>query len=221
MYQVSFTQNPNGFHIEGYPNAVKFAQPPDDLSKAYAHLWLHYEDLHFAHQCLSRLAKARPDDRILVQALWHSALVATFKCFQFSKARESLIRDNIYESGIQHEVFDYLKNIRNKTVVHDENDWRQVLVGAVINRPSEPSKVEAALCFALSVGAPGQTDITNLGLVVERAIEWVQQQFDTKADSIVDELNTWSYDELTALPDAKLDVPTAASVGNTRTTPRR
>ena len=47
------------------------------------------------------------------------------KCFGNSNARSSLKRDVIYTDAAQRDTFNYWRNLRNKKIVHDENDVTQ------------------------------------------------------------------------------------------------
>ncbi|WP_099039731.1 hypothetical protein [Mycobacterium neglectum] len=126
-----------GVHLtEQSPEGVikKIVQVPDDLGKELAHLNLHLTDLGFAVECLDELDGLgySAEGGITRQALWHSALVAAFKCFGNSKARSRLVTETIYTDAKQLEACEYWLNLRNKNIVHDDNDWTQSHVMAVV-----------------------------------------------------------------------------------------
>lgn len=133
--------------IKGPPSLRRIIEIPADLAAPYVNLFLHKVDLNRAREFLVEFDKQggvpppggiRPGLAMTVvcQALWHSALASTMKCFQHSESRtEKLDPDRIFGTDITQLVraaFDLLKALRNKHVLHDENDWMQTVTYAII-----------------------------------------------------------------------------------------
>jgi hypothetical protein len=158
---------------------------------------------------------------ILRWALRHAALVATYKCFGGSRGRASLKRDDIYDEGDQRDTFDYFKNLRDKHIVHDDNDHAQAHVG-VLKKPGVEPTVTEALSFTLFGSMVGQQNTASLRCVVDKAIQYVESEIDAVSDMITDSMNQMSYDDLDALPGitaSKPTKPTKESIGVTGSTP--
>ena len=129
------------------PSARKVVAIPADFAVPYVNLYLHRTDLYRARGFLAEIDKQggvlRPRliqhggaMSVVFQALWLSALASTMKCFQHSESRaEKLDPDKIFGTDATHPVraaFDLLKALRNKHVVHDENDWMQTVPYAIV-----------------------------------------------------------------------------------------
>lgn len=218
--RVQVTADGN-LHFPDFPNASKFVEIPPALGKRFAHLGLHQADLLFAIECLDELDRTlQPGEPTIAQrALWHAALIATYKCFQGSAARFKLARDNICKEGPLRYSFDYFKNLRNKHVAHDQNDMAQAHVMAVLERPGAEPKVSEALCLCVVGSTVEPQNSASLRSVVQAALDWVEEQIDFAAEEIVSRMNGWSYDELDALHPIQGKVPTLESIAVTRTAP--
>jgi hypothetical protein len=211
-------------HCPEFPEAVKLVEVPHEaLRKKLAHLSLHHFDLMFAAQCLAVLAgRDKPGEPDIVRrGLWHAALVATYKCFGGSRARASLKRDDIYDEGDQRDTFDYFKHLRDKHIVHDDNDHAQAHVGAVLEKLGVEPKVTEALCFTMFTSTVDQQNTASLRCVVDKAIGWVESEIDTISDAITAAMNEMRYAELDALPGIGASKPTNDTIAITRTTPAK
>lgn len=223
MHNIRFEVTDQGIlRILDYPDAVKVVDIPPDLGKMLAHCVLHQRDLNFAQQCIQELIDTQAStSNITKQALWHAALIACFKCFGRSHARSKLDPSDIYDEGIQRDVFDYLKDLRNKHIAHDDNDIAQALSGAIVASKESGRKVEDAFCLATYGDTLTPEDLNNLRLIVQAAAQWVDERIEREAEAIVNELRTWDYDAILNLPQMVWTKPTVESVHVTRATPGR
>ena len=213
---MHITRTHHGLHVEGFPEAVKLAQLSDRRARRLAHLQLHREDLDFALRCVRSLRDNADHPPLVRDALFRSALVTWSKCFGRNEARSSLPADKIYAAGPPRDVYRYYTALRNKHVVHDDNPFAQSVAGAVIGPAGTEPMVLEIVCLSATVGMNGDVDVTNLGLLVETALEWVTAQFDNLADSIRAELEASDHEQLMGLPDVALDNPGLRDVADRR-----
>jgi hypothetical protein len=209
--------------VYGLEGGTKLVEVPAELGKSLAHLGLHRSDLQFAAQCLDTIT-ARADSLtggpdIVQQALWNAALVATYKCFGDSRARERLKVGDIF--GEERQTLDYYWDLRRKNVVHDENDLSQAFVLALVDDADTGPKVVQTLCSVFDFTHADAGNAAALRWVVDTALAWVGAQIDEHAKAIVDELNSWPDDALHALKPMVGRKPTLDTIGVTRTTPTK
>lgn len=207
------------FAIGHYPVGSKLAAVQGEDGERLAHLMLHRQDLTFALECCLTLSNDSTLTSVVRQALWRSAIVAWAKCFSKSHAgRFQLERDKIYPTGVAHDVYDFFRKLRNKHIAHDENPFAQAHPGAVIAPPGSDRKVLQVLCFTMLLDTEsGGTDLENLGLLVETALNWVTTEYDVLCARVAEALETRDYAELDAMPGMTINPPKAGDVGTRRT----
>ncbi len=96
MEQFEINKTASGFHIEGFPEAVKVIHIEGPRARRLADLALHRTDLEFALLCLDEVNRAPVDPYVIRQALWRSAVVHYVKCFGGSEARFGLDSKVVY-----------------------------------------------------------------------------------------------------------------------------
>jgi hypothetical protein len=197
MEYFDITKTPAGFHIEGFPDALKVIRLDGPKARRLADLSLHKADLEFALECLTHINKVSDEPHVMRQALWRSAVVHFVKCFGGSDSRFSLDARVIYKSdpeGI--EQYKYFESLRNKHLVHDENSYAQCLPGAILNKGDSPHKIERVVCLNIIGDTLSQGSYSNLHLLVAVALNWVTAQFDQLSDLVTEELEAVDYDLL-------------------------
>jgi len=208
-----------GLHVEGFPDASKVVQIKGQEAKRLASMSLHKEDLDFAESCLDAINLMEGDRVNIRQALWRSAVVNYFKCFDgSSKARTyPLDKGKIFRSDpVGREVHEYFKNLRNKHFVHDENPFSQCLPGAVLTRGDKPYKVEKIVCLNVLSETLTQENFSNLKLLVGKSLEWVVAEFDRICDRITKELEKESYETLLEREGITFVVPSVSDATRNR-----
>ena len=133
-----------GFHIDGVPDAIKLIKLNGHNARRVADLALHRSDLEFAKECLARINKfLSPSDAVVRDALWSTAICQYIKCFGSSASRGQLSAEKIFKGDtLGLELHQYFKDLRNKHIIHDENDVAQCWPGAAINNGKKSYKVE-------------------------------------------------------------------------------
>lgn len=213
MEDFSITKSAQGFHIEGFPEAVKVLRISGPKSQRLADLALHKSDLDFALECLTAVNLAIEQPWVLRQALWRSAIVNFIKCFGESESRFSLNPKKVYKGDTGAlEPYKYFKSLRNKHLVHDENSYAQCLPGAVLNKKDMDHKIAKIVCLSITGDTLSQDNYSNLHLLVTRAREWVVAQFDELCAVLTSELEPQPYDELFALDGITYTWPGADDV---------
>jgi len=217
MEHFSITKTEQGFHIEGFPDAVKVLRITGPKSRRLADLALHKADLDFALECLTAINQVPDEPYVLRQALWRSAIVHFIKCFGQSELRFSLDPKKVYKGDAgAFEPYGYFENLRNKHLIHDDNSYAQCLPGAVLNKKGMDHKIAKIVCLSVIGDTLSQDNYSNLHLLVTRAREWVVAQFDELCDVLTAELEPKSYDELFGLDGITYAAPGADDVHRSR-----
>ena len=217
MEHFSITKTAQGFHIEGFPDAVKVLRITGQKGRRLADLALHEADLDFTLEFLAALNQVPEEQYMLRQALWRSAIVHFIKCFGQSESRFSLDLKNVYKGDTgAFEPFEYFQSLRNKHLVHDENSYTQCLPSAVLNKKGMDYKIAKIVCLSVIGDTLDQENYSNLHLLATRAREWVVAQFDELCKVLTSELERKSYDELLALDGITYTVPGADDVHKSR-----
>lgn len=213
-------------HITDEPEVDKIVRVPYELGKPVAHLALHLSDLEFALEYLHRLDRIGYPDRagkpdIVHEALWLAALVSTYKCFGRSAARSSLEPEKIFTDAHDLENFNVFRNLRNKNVVHDDNDTAQAHVGALLRAAGREPKVFDVTAFWSGGSWVSSGNTAALRRVIALSIRWVEDEFNRVNHLAEEELERLSYKELAALPQIIVQNPGGSidSIGETRQTP--
>jgi hypothetical protein len=197
MEHFDIKKTPEGFHIEGFPDAVKIIRIDGPKARRLADLALHRADLDFSLQCLEEINRAPEQPHILRQALWRSAVVHYVKCFSENESRFSLDPSTVYkgDSGAM-EPYKYFDSLRNKHLVHDENSYAQCLPGAILNRKDIDYKIAKIVCLSVIGDTLEQANFSNLHQLISRAREWIVGQFDELCNVLAAELESESYEVL-------------------------
>jgi hypothetical protein len=217
MEFYSVTEVEGGLHIEGFPDAVKLIKLDGPKARRVSDLLLHKRDLEFANACLEAINNVPADPSTVREALWRSAVVHFVKCFGNSAARFQLSRERIYKNDPEAmQVFEYFQHLRDKHVVHDENSYSQSIPGAILNRGDKPYKIEKILCFSAHLQTLEQNNYSNLKLLIQKALDWVNVEFDKCCDIITNDLEAIAYDDLLNKPDLIYQAPEVNRVGENR-----
>lgn len=217
MEHFAISKTAEGFHIEGFHDAVKVLRITGPKSQRLADLALHKADLEFALECLNTINQVPEVPYVLREALWRSAVVHFIKCFGQSESRFSLDPKKVYKGDIRaFEPFRYFESLRKKHLVHDENSYTQCLPGAVLNRKGMDHKIAKIVCLSVIGDTLSQGNYNNLHLLTTQAREWVGAQFDELCGVITSELEPKSHDELVAMDAIVYTAPGADDVHKTR-----
>jgi len=218
MEHIEITKTVDGFHVEGFPDAVRVLRIAGPKSRRLADLALHLVDLDFTLECLEALNGTPDEPHIFRRVLWDSAIVHFIKCFGQSDSRFSLDSNIVYKSDpAAFEPYRYFDSLRNKNLVHDENSYMQGLPGAVLNKKGMDYKIAKIVCLSVVGETLGQENYQNLHLLATRAREWVVAQFDELCNILTRELEPKSYEELLAMEGITYTVPGADDVHKPRT----
>lgn len=218
MEAIPFSKIAGGFHIEGFPDAVKLLRLEGPRAKRLSDLCLHKSDLDFAADCLAAINQTPNENTIVRAALWRGAVIHFVKCFGDSKSRFQLDANSIYKGRPPEAMmaFRFFQDLRNKHFVHDENSYAQSIPSAVLNKGDKPYKIEKIICLSSLADVLRQENWANLKLLIETAHEWVVAEFDVLADVITKELEAESYDALLEKESVKYQVPSVEDMGKQR-----
>ena len=217
MEHFEITKTSEGFHIAGFPDAVKVLRLDGPKSKRLADLALHKSDLDFALECLEQISKVPEQPYVLRQALWRSAVVHYMKCFGNSESRFSLVAQQVYKSDEGAvEPYKYFDSLRNKHLVHDENSFAQCLPGAVLNKKEMNHKIAKIVCLSVIGDTLVQENYSNLHLLITRAQQWVVAQFDQICDVLTKDLELEQYETLLEREGITYTAPRVEEIHETR-----
>ena len=217
MEHFSITKTAQGFHIEGFPDAVKVLRITGPKSQRLADLALHKADLDFTLECLAAINQAPEEPHVLHRALWQSAIVHFMKCFGQSESRFSLDPNKVDKGDTgAFEPYNYFDSLRNKNLVHDDNSYAQCSPGAVLNKEGMDHKIAKIVCLSVIGETLGQENYSNLHLLVTRAREWVVAQFDELCEVLTSEFEAKPYEELLTLEGITYTAPGADDVHKRR-----
>lgn len=217
MENFEIKKTDQGFHVEGFPEAVKVLKLQSQKAQRLADLALHLADLAFALECINNINNAPETPYVLRQALWRSAIVHFIKCFGQSNSRFSLDPKKVYgaDPGAK-TAYDYFDSLRNKHLVHDENSYAQCLPGAVLNKKEMNHKIAKIVCLSVIGDTLAQDNYNNLHLLLTKARNWVVAQFDELCNVLTSELEPMPYDELFGMDGINYTVPDADAVHKAR-----
>ena len=217
MEYFPITKTDAGFHIEGFPDAVKVIRIDGPKSQRLAALSLHETDLAFAVGCLEMINQV-PDERpLLRQMLWRAAIFHYIKCFGKNRSRSPLSAKTIYKKDAQGlSTFNYFKALRNKHVAHDDNPYSQSLPGAILNRRDKEYKIVKVVCLSVTADTLNQDNYSNLTLLIKTTKAWVASEFVNICQVVTDELETKPYDELYGREEITYRPPTVDQMKENR-----
>jgi hypothetical protein len=209
MEHIPIKRTPTGIHIDGVPDAINLVQIDDAKARQAADLMLHTKDLDFSLSCLEELRSVSDGQATIRQALWRSAVVHFVKCFTGSSARVRLSYERIYKDEKLREAYTYIKNLRDKHLVHDESSYGQCIAGAAINNGKKPFNVEKIVCVSLLVETLDDNSANMLHELVSLARLWVGREYDDLCNSITADLEKEPYEALVNRTPASITPPTA------------
>jgi hypothetical protein len=210
----------DGFHIEGFPDAIKVIKVTGPQAQRLSDLALHRSDLDFADECLNSInaMSGHPSSEFLQQALWRTAIIHFAKCFGQSSSRGQLNYDNIYkgEPPAARAAFDFFKALRDKHVAHDENALAQSLPGALLNKGDKPYKIEKIVTLSVVVRSLDQEAYSNLKLLIEKARCSIEGQYSKLCEQLTEQLEAEDYSNLLAREELAYTAPTIDEINRPR-----
>ncbi len=221
MDYLDVSLGPSGFHIEGFPDAVKVIGLKGPKARRLSDLALHRADLAFALSSLEAINSAPPSPSVVRQALWRSALIHVFKCFGDSKSRFQLDPKRVLrgQPPLAFEVFQHFKELRNRHYVHDENSVAQSLPGAILNARGKPCKIAKIVCSSVFGDMLGQDAYSGLHKLITTTQDWVTGEFDRLCDELTKELEEVDYDALLQMDGLTYEIPKIEDVALARKRP--
>ena len=208
-------------HVEGYPTAKRVCKIPKPLAESLAALRLHEADLNDCHnrmQQLGGLGKPNENESFdqfkLREAIFIAILVKFYSCFTSAKSYRFPLSENTIYKKTPHalENFTFVKNLRNKHVVHDENNCNSSTTCAVFDENN-------LLIDIVSINAryyPGFDFYQNLFELIEDARKYVSDQIIQALSRLFDEVKAVSADECSQWPDLQLSFPTPTDLAKSR-----
>jgi hypothetical protein len=96
-------------------------------------------------------------------------------------------------------TFDLLKAMRNKHLLHDENDWMQTVPYAIVgDAESKQPTVGEINCLVME--GTDTAHIGQLSAVIDAACDWITTEIDRHTEVIRANLQGRDYDDLMAMP---------------------
>jgi hypothetical protein len=217
MEPIRITITGSVARIEGYPDAAKVIMVTGANCRNLADLSLHDADLQFALESLDALNEEGMPSHVR-ESLWRSAIVHFFKCFQHSKSRKLLDGKTIYASAAPEVTanFEFLKKLRNKHLVHDENPFAQCAIGAILNNGKKDLKIARVFAANFFLATLNPDRVSQLHSMALDALAYVRREMDLLIEQITQELEAKKYEELLAMPQLSQTAPTLDAAGKPR-----
>lgn len=218
MESLKTSKPKQGFHIEGFPDALKVITLNSKLSEQISSYALHKYDLNICLELLININQVDSNHAQLREALYHFAIVTFAKCFRQSKSRIQLNEKTVYKAEPKEalEAFGYFLDLRNKHIVHDENSLSQCIPGAVLNKRESDQKIAKVVCFNAVGLTLSQENYSNLHMLVSKASEWVESKFDEICMQITNDLEQVDYDDLFKMEEMTYSKPDVSEIGKPR-----
>ena len=159
MEKFEITKVDGGFHVEGFPDAVKLIRLDGPKAKRLADLALHRSDLVFAMECLEGINQVPEEPWVLREAIWRSAIIHVMKCYGSNDSRFNLNVDSVLKGDLAgKEVFEFFQDLRNRHLVHDSNSYAQTLPGPSSTKKERSTRLPKysarAFMLILSIKVP-------------------------------------------------------------------
>ncbi|MCJ2062614.1 hypothetical protein MKK63_07830 [Methylobacterium sp. J-088] len=185
-------------------------------ARQMSHYGAHQADLRYCYELLM-LLPGKPSD-LSSDAIWKTAIITYVKCFCGNKARSTKLQEDVIFKGNEDalHVFKYFKNLRNKHLAHDENDYTTCIPSASINYGGKPYKVENIGFIGTTALTLDQTTYNNLLKLVIDTNQWVQEKYNTITKELNDELEGMPLEKLLAHEEVGLSMPDLDRIGLTR-----
>lgn len=216
QYRIRATDNQ--FIVDGLPEgSVKIATFDKLLprqSRELSSMAAHRLDLTFAKICLGLINVVQDDARI---ALWRAAVVYYCKCFaQTNRGGRKPLHPKFLPAGLPRDIHKYFMSLRNMNLIHDENDWLQVLTGVVIAAADKNYKVEKVICSTVEGQSLVQNNYNNLSLLIDHALTWVDSETGRLFTEISRELEKMPRETLLRQPTVTYHAPEADDIHSPR-----
>ena len=217
MEHFEIDRTDSGFHISGFPDATKVKKLFGHKAQRLSELASHRNDLQIALASLEGINDVAPDNSLLRQGLWRSAVEHWMKCFSDSAARSRLDPKKVFKGDSEAlEVYEYFRSLRNKHIAHDENAYIQCIPGAVLNRPNAEYKIAKILCFNAVAETLDQGNYSNLHKLVTETLSHIDARFDSLCGNLAAELEARPYGELAAMDELTYSKPELEDIGKSR-----
>jgi hypothetical protein len=205
-------------HVEGYPDAERLVKLSTTIGKRLADMRLHQSDLEFCERVLQIMGNAIPTaepSNDLSRALWICALTKFYSCFGNSGSRAELNPKKVYAGSPDAlKAFHYYKHIRNKNVVHDENNYAYATTGVVLGSGGD---VEDILSLQAQIMTDNRENGQNLYNLVDAARKYVSSQVNAILAKAFAEAHALSPEQRKALPAMQFSAPVPGDEAKRRT----
>lgn len=219
MESYNISMHEGRINIQGINDAVHLKKLPEKLGRTLSDYSLHQNDLLFAKHNLDAINKEEIlYDDYLRQALWRSAIVHYVKCFTPSKARGQLSFDRVYRNAPDEAriAYDYIKELRDKTIAHDQNSYAQSIPCAALNAGNKSYKVEKILFINFQADSLNNENYSNLYLLISQALDFVNSELDNMFIRATEMVEMLKFDEIMKFEDVNYTSPTLDDVSKKR-----
>ena len=180
-------------------------------SQEYSDICVIEYDLRCALQALNliRNEMVNPQDQqdqFAIEMNWIGAIVKFCRCFEKSRAKRIYLSKSIFSDGFENgiEAFDFIKNHRDKAIVHDESPFSQ---NQTVVIPS-PDHTSFGVGNFMMFGCIDQDHVTCLEQLCEIALTYISNRkayLETQIVESVDRLGNIEW--VLKQPKARLVVP--------------
>ena len=209
MEESKFSVENGLYKMEGLLPGYKLVEldKNDKKNKKYSTLYfraLQHQDLLRALEYLMEIDFDNGKD-VINESLFNMALVRFIKCFANNKGkgRPQLDPVNIFKKfesvyNKPLEVFYALKCIRNKFIVHDQEDFNCSKVGLILNE--EKRYIENVTAPFIMTHFNYQTNSQMLAQMINMALNFVDEDIDKLNKIVLDDYRSEDFDLVNEFP---------------------
>ncbi len=113
-------------------------------------------------------------------------------------------------------AFNYIKELRNKHIAHDDNSLSQSIPGAIINNGTKKFKIEKVFALPIHADTLMTENYSNLKLLCDVVLAWVVSQFDLECGRITAALEKTSHNDLMRRSEPSFSIAKIEDIGISR-----
>lgn len=209
----------NKMHIENYPKAARFVRYDFKHREILRSLYVHEKDLEQSLM-LAKGIKIDPSngsDNSDSFARFYTSLGLLISCFKRAKGRRKLISAEIFDGQAEaKKVFEFFEALRDKHIIHDENNFSSCVIGVVLNHPGSENFVEDIVTFQLKLDMRTEGNIQNLQNLIAFVLEKVKLKRKSIWKQAMEELKELPESSWKDIPNVTWKVPSVEEVNKTK-----
>ncbi len=177
-------------------------------------LSLHHHDLKTSLQLLEALNSKTLSSEVR-KGLWYHAITIFYKCFKHSDARRRLWPQIVLSKRPDLlPIYSFFMDLRDRHIVHDDNPYIRAYVGVRVKKETDQYTVEEVISNIAVLDILDENKWRIFCELVRYAVEWVDKERIRLQNALRKECEEMSCEELDALEELVIIVPTLDQVSS-------